>query len=129
MKNALYGLKQSPQAWYSRIESYLLSMGFYKSEADLNLYFIMVRDDPLILMLYVDDLFITGGEIPIAACKKDLASKYEMTGIGLMHYFLGLEVWQEPRHIFLGQGKYVVDILRRFRMKDCRSMSTLMVAN
>ena len=78
----------------------------------------MVGDDPLILLLYVDDLFITGGERPIAACKKDLAAEYEMTDIGLMHYFLGLEVWQEPGYIFLRQGKYVVHILRRFRMED-----------
>ena len=61
----------------------------------------MVGDDPLILLLYVDDLFITGRERPIAACKKDLAVEYEMTDIGLMHYFLGLEVWQELGHIFL----------------------------
>ena len=84
----------------------------------MNLYFIMVGEDPIILLLYVDDLFITGGEIPIATCKKDLATEYEMTDIELMHYFLGLEVWQEPRHIFLGQGKYAVDILRRFKMED-----------
>ena len=68
-------------------------MGFQKSEAYPNLYFIMVGDDLLILLLYVDDLFIIGGERSIAACKKDLASEYEMTDIGLMHYFLGLEVW------------------------------------
>ena len=71
-------------------------MGFQKSEANPNLYFIMVGDDPFILLLYVDDLFITGGERPIVACKKDLSSDYEMTDIVLMHYFLGLEVWQEP---------------------------------
>ena len=104
-------------------------MGFQKSEADLNLYFIMVGDDPLILLLYVDDLFITGGERPIASCKKDLTAKYKMTYIGLMHYFLGLEVWQDPGHIFPGQGKYAVDILRRFRMEDCRPMSTPMITN
>ena len=86
-------------------------MGFQKSEADSNLYFIMVGDDLLVLLLYVDDLFITGGKRPIATCKKDLALEYEMTDIGLMHYFLGLEVWQEPGHIFLGWGKYAVDIL------------------
>ena len=102
LKKALYGLKQAPRAWYSRIDSYLQRMGFHKSEADLDLYFIMVGDDPLILLLYVDDLFITGGERPIVACKKDLASEYEMTDIGLMHYFWGLEVWQELGHIFLG---------------------------
>ena len=104
-------------------------MGFQKSETDPNLYFIMVGDDPLILLLYVDDLFIIGVERPIAACKKDLASECEMTNIGLMHYFSGLEVWQEHEHIFLGQGKYAVDILRRFWMEDCKPMSTPMVTN
>ena len=59
----------------------LLSMGFQKSEADPNLYFIMVGDDPLVLLLYVDD-FITGRERPIVACKKDLAAEYEMIDIG-----------------------------------------------
>ena len=109
-------------------------MGFQKSEADPNLYFIMVGDDSLILLLYVDDLFITGRERPIATCKKDLAAEYEMTNIGLMHYFLGLEVWQEPGwqepgHIFLGQRKYTIDILRRFRIEDCRPMSAPMITN
>ena len=93
LKKALYGLKQARQAWYSRTDSYLLQMGFQKSEADLNLYFIMVGDDLRFLMLYVDDLFIIGGETPFAACKTNLASEYEMTDIGLMHYFLELEVW------------------------------------
>ena len=60
LKKALYGLNQYPKAWYSRIDSYLLSMGFQKSEAYLNLYFIMVGDDPLVLLLYVDDMFIHG---------------------------------------------------------------------
>ena len=73
LKKALYGLKQAPRAWYSRIDSYLQRMGFQKSEEDLNLYFIMVGYDLLILLLYVDDLFITGGERPIATCKKYLA--------------------------------------------------------
>ena len=104
-------------------------MGFQKSEADPNLYFIMVGDDLLILLLYVDDLFITGGERPIVACKKDLAVEYEMTDIGLMHYFMGLDVWQEPRHIFVGQGKYAIDILRIFKMEYCRPMLTPMITN
>ena len=62
-----------------------------------------------------------------AVCKRDIALEYEMTDIGLMHYFLGLEVWQELDHIFLGQGKYAVDTLRRFQMEDCRPMSTPMI--
>jgi hypothetical protein len=129
LKKALYGLKQAPRAWYSRIDAYLQQLGFEKSEADPNLYFIMVGEDPLILLLYVDDLFITGEERLISSCKESIASEFEMTDIGLMHYFLGLEVWQEPRHIFLGQGKYVCDILSRFQMGDSRPMTTPMITN
>ena len=100
----------------------MLSIGFQKSEADPNLYYIVVGGVPLILLLYVDDLFITGGEHLIAACKKDLASEFEMTDLGLMHYYLGMEIWQVDGHVFLGQGKYAADILRRFRMEKCRPM-------
>jgi hypothetical protein len=126
---ALYGLKKAPRAWYSRIDTYLQQMGFEKSEADPNLYYIVVGEDPLILVLYVDDLFITGAERLIVGCKESLASEFEMKDIGLMHYFLGLEVWQEPGHIFLGQSRYVDNILRRFQMEDCRPMSTPMITN
>ena len=62
----------------------------------------MVGEDPLILVLYVDDLFITGEKRLIQGCKQDLASEFEMKDIELMHYFLRLEVWQEEGHIFLG---------------------------
>ena len=89
----------------------------------------MVGGDPLILLLYVDDLFITGEECLIATSKRDLSLEYVMTDIGLMHYYLGMEVWQEPGHIFLGQGKYAADILRRFQMEDCRPMCTPMITN
>jgi hypothetical protein len=59
LKKALYGLKQAPRAWYSRIDGYLMSLGFTKSDADPNLYYKVVDGDPLILVLYVDDLFLT----------------------------------------------------------------------
>jgi hypothetical protein len=73
LRKALYGLKQAPRAWYSRIDTYLLQMGFEKSDADPNLYFIIRGEDTLILILYVDDLFITGAEDLIAECKLGLA--------------------------------------------------------
>eukprot|EP00253_Pinus_taeda_P011309 PITA_11309 len=104
-------------------------MGFTKGEADQNIYFIVIGEEPLILVLYVDDLVITGAERLIEHCKRDLVAEFEMKDIGLMHYFLGLEVWQEEGHFFLGQGKYIVDILGRFHMEDCRPMSTPMITN
>jgi hypothetical protein len=83
-------------------------------------------NEPVILLLYVDDLFLTGEENLIAECKKRLAAKFEMKDLGLMHYFLGLEVWQSPERIFLNQGKYTVKILKRFDMLECKSMNTPM---
>ena len=52
-----------------------------------------------------------------------------MIDLGLMHYYLGMEVWQEDGHVFLGQGKYAADVLKRFQMTDCRPMSTPMITN
>jgi hypothetical protein len=68
--------------------------------------------------VYVDDLFLTEEENIIIKCKKKIASEFEMKNLGLTHYFLGLEVWQSPERIFLNQGKYVVEILKRFDMLE-----------
>jgi len=101
LKKALYGLKQAPRAWYARIDSYLMKLGFTRSKANLNLYFKVEKDKPLILILYVDDLFLTGDDPLIHQCKRKLASEFEMKDLRLMHYFLGLEVWQKLGEIFL----------------------------
>eukprot|EP00253_Pinus_taeda_P008873 PITA_08873 len=126
LKKALYGLKQAPRAWYERIDSYLMKLGLTRSEVDPNLYFKIVDDKPLILVLYVDDLFIIGVDPLIQKCKRELASEFEMKDLGLMHYFLGLEVWQKPREIFVSQGKNVVKRSKRFGMVDCKPVTTSM---
>ena len=97
LKKALYSLKQVPRAWYGRIDSFLTSMGFSKNKTDPNLYFKVIEDEPVILLLYVDDLFLTGNEKQIVESKKKLIEEFEMKDLGLMHYFLGLEVWQKFR--------------------------------
>lgn len=62
LKKSLYGLRQVPRAWYETIKNYIMKLGFTRSEADLNLYFKVENDRPLILVLYVDDLFLTGAK-------------------------------------------------------------------
>jgi hypothetical protein len=104
-------------------------MDFEKSKADKNLYYIIQGEDPLILILYVDNLFIIGEEELIVDYNRGLALEFEMKDIGLMHYFLGMEVWQEDGNVFLGQGKYATNILSRFQMEGCRPISTPMVTN
>jgi hypothetical protein len=126
LKKALYRLKQAPRAWYGRIDNFLMSLGFTKSKADSNLYFKVMNDEPVIFLLYVDDLFFTREKNLITECKKKLSTEFEMKDLGLMHYFLGLEVWQSPERIFLNQGKYAVEILKIFDMLECKSMNTPM---
>jgi hypothetical protein len=111
LKKALYRLKQAPRVWYARIENHLMSLGFTKSDADLNLYYKVENGFPLILVLYVNDMFLTRDEKFIVECKRELTSEFEMKDLGLMQYFLGLEVWQRPNEIFLSQGKYTIEIL------------------
>ena len=129
LKKALYGLKQAPRTWYGRIDSFLMSLGFTKSKADSNLYYKVVDGDQVILLMYVDDLFLTGEEKLILDSKRKLIVEFEMKDLGMMPYFLGLEVWQKPGEIMLSQGKYVVEILKRFGMMDCKSMTTPMTTN
>ena len=106
-----------------------MKLGFTRSNADPNLYFKVDREKPLIPVLYMDDLFLTDVDPLIHQCKRELAAEFEMKDLGLMHYFLGLEVWQRPSEIFLSQGKYIVKLLERFGMVDCKSMSTPMELN
>ena len=96
LKKALYGLKQAPRAWYGRIDSFLTSMGFTKSKVDPNLYMKIIDDEPVILLMYVDDIFLTGNEKQIKDYNKKIAEEFEMKDLGLMHYFLGMEVWKSP---------------------------------
>ena len=83
----------------------------------------------MISVLYVDDIFFTGDESLIVRCKRELTHEFEMKDLGLMHYFLGLEVWQGPDEIYLRQRNYTIEILRRYGMMDCMSMATPMEAN
>jgi hypothetical protein len=118
LKKSLYRLKKAPRAWYGRIDSFLTSLGFTKTKEDSNLYFKIMNNELVILLLYVDDLFLTGEEKLITECKNRLALEFEMKDLGIMRYFLGLEVWQSPERIFLNQGKYTVEILKRFDMLE-----------
>jgi hypothetical protein len=86
-------------------------------------------DGPIILLLYGDDLFLIVVENLISECKRKLVIEFEMKYLEMMLYFLGLEVWQRHDDIFLNQGKYAVEILKRFRMSDGKEKATPMVSN
>ncbi|CAI9759028.1 unnamed protein product [Fraxinus pennsylvanica] len=95
LKKALYDLKQAPRSWYSRIDSHLSSLGFNKSVNEQTLYIKPVEEDLLIILLYIDDLLITGSNAAlIDEIKDELKTDFEMTDLGEMKYFLGMEVNQ-----------------------------------
>jgi len=78
--------------------------GFYKSDVDPNMYLKVEKNEPVILLLYVDDLFLTCVEYPIFLCKRKLDFEFDIKDLGLMHYYLGLQAWHKPNEIFLSQG-------------------------
>ena len=87
LKKALYGLKQAPRTWYDRMDNFLMSLGFTKSKSDANLYFKVEDRRPMILLLYVDDLFLTGDDELITNARRRLPSDFKMKYLGMMHYF------------------------------------------
>ena len=107
-------MKQALRTWYNRMDSFLMSLGFTKSKEYSNLYFKVKDRRPVILLLYVDDLFLMGEEKIIVDAKRNISIKFKMKYLGMMHYFLGMEVWQSANGIFLVQGKYAMEILKIF---------------
>ena len=85
----------TPRTWYGIIDSFLSSLGFTKSKANSNLYYKVEDGNPVMLLLYVDGLFVIGMDGLIADTKRKLAAEFEMKDLGMMHYFLGMEVWME----------------------------------
>ena len=77
----------------NKIDSFLTSLGFTKSKEDSNLYYKVEEGNPVILLLYVDDLFVTGMDVLIADTKRKFATNFKMKDLGMMHYFLSMEVW------------------------------------
>lgn len=127
LKKALYGLKQAPRAWYSKIDAHLLDLGFTKSLSEFTLYIRKAYDEILVVSLYVDDLLVTGSSVEhIENFKKKMKDVFEMTDLGRMTFFLGMEVQQKQNEIFICQQKYAKEILKKFNMMECKPTTTPM---
>jgi hypothetical protein len=127
LKKALYGLKQAPRAWYNRIDEHLHKLGFVKSLSEAMLYVKGTDANLIIVYVYVDDLLVRGSDKTlIEEFKTEMFNVFEMTDLGLMSYFLGMEVKQSNDGIFICQQKYAKEILKKFHMESCKSISTPM---
>lgn len=124
LSKALYGLKQAPRAWFSRIESYFKKEGFEKDESEQTLFTkINKQGKRLIISLYVDDLIYTGDdEVMMREFKDSMMKEFDMSDLGKMRYFLGIEVVQFDGGIFISQKKYVMEMLKKFGMEDSNSV-------
>jgi hypothetical protein len=102
LKKSLYGLKQAPQAWYAKMDSFLIANGFSRCHSDTNVYTKKVGSHLIILVLYVYDLILTSCDSKLLNhVKTSLKKKFEMIDLGFLHYFLGLQVLQSNEGIFL----------------------------
>eukprot|EP00253_Pinus_taeda_P001810 PITA_01810 len=121
LKKSLYCLKQAPQAWYAKMDRFLLDTGFSRCHSDNTVYTKKVGKSLIILVLYVDSLILTGSDPNlINHVNSSLKKQFEMADFGHLHYFLGLQVLQSKESISLSQSKYACDLLCHFHMKDCK---------
>ena len=106
--------------------NHLIQLGFSRIQSEATLYVkVNVAGKSLIVSIYVDDKLVTGSKIElIQRFKNEMEKIFEITDLGVMKYFLGMEVLQSSDGIFICQQKYILDILNRFKMQDCKPVST-----
>ncbi|KAJ9536231.1 hypothetical protein OSB04_un000597 [Centaurea solstitialis] len=127
LNKALYGLKQAPRAWYDTLSTFLLSKGFVRGKIDSTLFLKKYPKHILLVQIYVDDI-IFGSTNPKLCEKFELLmkSEYKMSMMGELTFFLGLQIKQSEKGIFINQGKYVHDMLKKFDLTSCTPMKTPM---
>jgi len=125
LKKALYGLKQAPRQWYERLSEFLLSQGYNRGNSDKTLFIKMKREDIILVQVYVDDIiFGSTNEEMCEAFVKAMKSEFEMSMLGEMNFFLGLQVKQLKDRIFISQEKYYKELLKKFDMDQCKEINT-----
>ncbi|GKB09570.1 retrovirus-related pol polyprotein from transposon TNT 1-94 [Tanacetum coccineum] len=128
LKKALYGLKQATRAWYDMLSSALISQHFSKGAVDPTLFIQKARNDLLLVQIYVDDIIFASTNT--ALCNEFanlMTTKFKMSMMGQMPFFLGLQISQSPRGIFLNQSKYAFEIIKKYSLLTSDSVNTPMV--
>ncbi|GJV26020.1 retrovirus-related pol polyprotein from transposon TNT 1-94 [Tanacetum coccineum] len=125
LKKALYGLKQAPRAWYDELSNFLVSNGFSKGSIDPTLFITKHGEDILLVQIYVDDI-IFGSTNPKLSKRfgKLMHNKFDMSMMGELKFFLGIQIHQSPRGIFINQAKYAQEILKKHGMTSCDSIAS-----
>lgn len=131
LKKSLYGLKQSPRAWFEKFTQSVRKQGYLQGQTDHTLFFKFSPDGKIaILIVYVDDIILTGDDVvEMNRLKKNLAAEFEIKDLGTLRYFLGMEVARSKRGVVVSQRKYILDLLEETGMSGCRPSDTPMDPN
>ncbi|WVZ81171.1 hypothetical protein U9M48_028582 [Paspalum notatum var. saurae] len=130
LRKALYGLKQAPRAWYARLKSFLLKSGFVMGSIDKTLFLLSRGGDTLIVQIFIDDIIFGGSSHAlVSSFAEQMGREFEMSLMGELQFFLGLQIKQNPEGTFVHQAKYTKDILKKFDMGDSKPMTTPMSTN
>mgnify|MGYP001791907865 FL=1 len=130
LQKAIYGLKQAPRAWFNELKNYLLAYGFTSSLADPSLFILHHASHPIFLLVYVDDIVVTGpSPNKLSTFITSLATRFSIKDLGSLSYFLGIEVTPNKKGFLLSQSKYIHDLLDKFKMLDSKPSSTPMLVD
>jgi len=125
LKKALYGLKQAPRAWFGKIAEYLLFCGYYALDSDSSLFVKKKGELHMLVLLYVDDIILTGNDDgEVAMLRAELSIRFEMKDLGELHHFLGIQVERKKRGVLISQKVYAEQKVERFGMEDGKRFST-----
>nr|GEZ28169.1 copia protein [Tanacetum cinerariifolium] len=128
LKKALYGLKQAPRAWYDMLSSFLISHDFSKGSVDPTLFIRRNGNDLLLVQIYVDDIIFAASTLKLCDLFANLmCSKFKMSMMGKISFFLGLQISQSSRGIFINQSKYSLESLKKYGFESCDSVDIPMV--
>ncbi|GJX45511.1 retrovirus-related pol polyprotein from transposon TNT 1-94, partial [Tanacetum coccineum] len=128
LKKALYGLKQAPRAWYDMLSSFLISQDFSKGSVDPTLFIRKEGKELLLVQVYVDDIIFAASTPELCDLfAKIMCSKFKMSMMGKILFFLGLQISQSPRGIFINQSKYALESLKKYGFDSCDPVDTPMV--
>ncbi|GJS63403.1 putative ribonuclease H-like domain-containing protein [Tanacetum coccineum] len=127
---ALYGLHQAPRAWYETLSSFLMENGFRRGTIDKTLFIKKKKSDIMLVQVYVDDIIFGSTKKSMCTEFEDCMHKrFQMSSMGELTFFLGLQVKQQPDGIFISQDKYVADILKKFDFWSIRTATTPIESN
>ncbi|KAK4368006.1 hypothetical protein RND71_011798 [Anisodus tanguticus] len=128
-KKALYGLKQSPRAWFDRFCKAMISFGYQQSNVDHTFFIRHQKDKLTLLIVYVDDVVMTGDDEEMTRLKKLLAQEFGIKDLGKLKYFLGIDVARSNRRTFISQRKYILDLLKETGMICCKPAESPIESN